>query len=76
MRFLCSLVLASSYRESLMLDKTLEFILQFAESNGETLVLATADHECGGRYFSCLGLTSRHEHWKRREKVVRTTNPD
>jgi len=37
-----------------LLDETLEFddvvgkVLDFAEKNGETLVIITADHECGG----------------------------
>jgi len=37
-----------------LLDETLEFddvvgkVLDFAEKDGETLVIITADHECGG----------------------------
>lgn len=31
-----------------MLDETLQHILEFSKENKETLVLVTADHECGG----------------------------
>jgi hypothetical protein len=50
-RDLCCTVLTplgTSYREALVLDATIDHILNFAKSNGETLVLITADHECGG----------------------------
>ena len=34
--------------ETLSLDKTVAEALKFADSNGETLVIVTADHETGG----------------------------
>ncbi len=40
--------------EMLDFDATLKNVLAFAEGNGETLVLVTGDHECGG-----LALTDR-----------------
>ncbi|HBS85181.1 MAG: alkaline phosphatase [Bacteroidetes bacterium GWF2_38_335] len=34
--------------ETLDMDKALAVALEFAEKNGETLIIVTADHECGG----------------------------
>eukprot|EP01127_Copromyxa_protea_P010669 TRINITY_DN2611_c0_g1_i2.p1 TRINITY_DN2611_c0_g1~~TRINITY_DN2611_c0_g1_i2.p1 ORF type:complete len:433 (+),score=88.69 TRINITY_DN2611_c0_g1_i2:376-1674(+) len=39
---------AAAYREGLMLDKTMEYIMNFAKKNEDTLVLVTADHETSG----------------------------
>ncbi|TNE58977.1 MAG: alkaline phosphatase [Bacteroidetes bacterium] len=45
--------------EMLDFDATVSAALRFAESNGETLVIVTGDHECGG-----IGLNGDNLRWQ------------
>lgn len=44
--------------ETIDFDKACEVALDFAENNGETLVIITADHETGGLSIPASDLTS------------------
>ncbi|MCC7466303.1 MAG: alkaline phosphatase, partial [Saprospiraceae bacterium] len=41
-------------------DKTIREALNFAISNGETLVVVTGDHECGGLALVAQGASRKH----------------
>ena len=45
-------VIENVIREVLDFDKAVEEALKFADKNGETLVIITADHETGGMSLS------------------------
>ena len=47
-------------REVLDFDKAVEEALKFADKNGETLVIITADHETGGMSLSNRNIEKAH----------------
>lgn len=45
------------------LDQAVARIREFAETNGETLVVVTADHECGGLTLTAAGAEGMTAHF-------------
>jgi len=49
--------------ETVDFDEAVGVVMDFAERDGETLVIVTADHECGGYTISDASLESRKVTW-------------
>lgn len=54
------------------LDDAVRSILKFAEKDGETLVIVTADHECGGLTIPVLSSERIEHHFSTKEHTAST----